>query len=159
MTQATYHLPDLAAQMDFGARLGKTSPSAALVRLEGDLGAGKTTLVRGMLRGLGYQGIVRSPTYTLMEPYTTGDRHCTHFDLYRLADPEELEFLGIRDLLADNQLILVEWPDRGDGVLPNGDLTITINYKEQGREIILLSCSDKGTSWLERLATDVAEIF
>jgi tRNA threonylcarbamoyladenosine biosynthesis protein TsaE len=158
-TQATYQFPDLEAQMAFGALLGRTAPLSALVRLEGDLGAGKTTLARGILRGLGYEGTVRSPTYTLMEPYEAGGRHCVHFDLYRLADPEELEFLGIRDLLAGENLILVEWPDKGEGVLPAGDLVIHLNYLSQGREIELLSQTRTGEAWLKRLTAEASGTF
>jgi len=158
-TQATYHLPSLEAQMTFGALLGQTAPRSALVRLEGDLGAGKTTLARGVLRGLGYGGTVRSPTYTLMEPYEAGGRHCVHFDLYRLADPEELEFLGLRDLLADDNLILVEWPERGEGVLPTGDLLIHLNYQRQGREIKLLPQNEPGEAWLARLTSEASGVF
>ncbi len=158
-TQANYHLPNLEAQMTFGALLGRTAPPSALVRLEGDLGAGKTTLARGLLRGLGYEGTVRSPTYTLMEPYEAAGRHCVHFDLYRLADAEELEFLGIRDLLAGDTLILVEWPERGEGVLPTGDLRIDLNYQRQGREITLIPQSEIGEGWLARVTSEASGFF
>jgi tRNA threonylcarbamoyladenosine biosynthesis protein TsaE len=111
------------------------------VFLRGDLGAGKTTLVRGLLRALGYRGPVRSPTYTLIEPYEVGDTRIHHLDLYRLGDPEELEFLGIRDLLDGRGLLLVEWPERGGGILPNPELTVDIRFASPGRRLILLPCA------------------
>ena len=95
------------------------SPASLIVYLKGDLGAGKTTLVRGFLRGLGYKGTVKSPTYTLIEPYRIAGKSICHLDLYRLADAEELEYLGVRDLLQEETVLLIEWPERGEGVLPS----------------------------------------
>lgn len=124
------------AQMDFGRALAeRVRGRAGLVFLRGDLGAGKTTLVRGLLRGLGHVGPVRSPTYTLIEPYEVAGQRLYHLDLYRLGDPEELEFLGLRDLLDGEGLLLVEWPDRGAGVLPSPDLIIDIAHVPPGRRV------------------------
>jgi tRNA threonylcarbamoyladenosine biosynthesis protein TsaE len=129
-------------QEQIGAALASVCPTNCVIYLKGDLGAGKTTLVRGFLRGLGYQGAVKSPTYTLMEPYEIGDRHCYHFDLYRLADPGELEYLGLRDLLTSDAVLLFEWPDRGEGELPNADLVVDIEYKPDGRSIKFIANSE-----------------
>ena len=133
---------DARAMRDLGGRIARALleqplEETRIVRLEGNLGAGKTTLVRGLLHALGYEGPVRSPTYTLIEPYEVpvgeGSLRVTHMDLYRLADPEELEFLGLRDLIYEPGWILVEWPDRGGDLLPRGDLRICIDYQGTGR--------------------------
>ena len=116
-----------------GARLAAGLSGSCIVYLRGELGAGKTTLVRGFLRALGYQGPVKSPTYTLVEPYILGGQRIFHLDLYRLADPEELEFIGLRDLLDDEAILLVEWPERGAGILPEADLDIRLDYDKDAR--------------------------
>lgn len=105
------------------------------IHLEGDLGAGKTTLVRGLLRALGHRGAVRSPTYTLLEPYEFSDLTVLHLDLYRVADPEELEYLGLREQSNARTLWLVEWPERGLGWLPPPDLEIVLHREGDGRRL------------------------
>lgn len=120
------------AMRAFGERLGTLLEAPCVVFLQGDLGAGKTTLSQGILRGLGHSGRVKSPTYTLVEPYELGDRECYHFDLYRLGSPEELEFLGVRDLLGPRAIALIEWPQRGMPLLPPADLRIDIETIDEG---------------------------
>lgn len=144
------------AHVAFGEALGHALQGRGLVYLEGELGAGKTTLSRGILRAYGYHGAVKSPTYTLVEPYDLGAQRVYHLDLYRLADPEELEFIGGRDVLADDALILVEWPSRGEGWLPAPDLRLVLEVATQGRLASLTACSDKGESILALLQSKVS---
>lgn len=142
-----------AQQTNFGRRLGRVSGDQALIFLEGDLGAGKTTLVRGFLSGRGYEGRVRSPTYTLIEPYELPNERIYHLDLYRLGDPEELEYLGLRDLLQERAVLLIEWPDRGEGWLPVPDLVIRLDYAAGGhaRELGLEAHSPRGEGIISSL--------
>lgn len=138
----TYFIADEQAMLDFGAQLAQRLPSAqTVIYLEGHLGAGKTTLVRGLLRALGHQGAVKSPTYTLVEPYQLGGRDIYHFDLYRLSDPEELEYMGIRDYLSTNALCLLEWPARGGDYTPKANLIINIKLFNDGRRVELETLS------------------
>ena len=126
-------LQNEAETMELGAAIATLLPTGGVVRLHGDLGTGKTTMVRGLLRSLGFEGTVKSPTYTLVEPYQVKGRDIYHFDLYRLGDPEELEYMGIRDYLRPDALCLIEWPEKGGGFIPEGDLNITLAYKNQAR--------------------------
>lgn len=119
-------LPDEADTLALGAELARTLRLGGVVYLSGDLGAGKTTLVRGLLRALGHQGRVKSPSYGLIESYEFDELTVHHLDLYRLGDPEEIEFLGLEDLFDGPTLMLVEWAERGRGHLPPADVLIDI---------------------------------
>lgn len=131
------HIHDEAAMLALGGELATRLPAGGLITLHGDLGAGKTTLVRGLLRSLGHTGTVKSPTYTLVEPYHLDGRDIYHFDLYRLADPEELEYMGFRDYLRPDALCLVEWPEKAGGLLPTANLKINIRHSGISREVFL----------------------
>lgn len=127
-----------------GARMAAALEPGAVIHLRGPLGAGKTTLVRGLLRALGHSGPVKSPTYTLVESYRAGGMVLHHFDLYRLTDAEELEFIGLRDYLGGGAVCVVEWPERGEGVLPAADLEIGIAYAGSARELQGTARSEAG---------------
>lgn len=116
-----------------GAALWQALPAKCLLFLYGELGAGKTTLVRGLLRAAGHQGAVKSPTYTLVEEYEVNGRRLFHFDLYRLKDPEELEWMGMEDYLNQEALCCIEWPQMGEGFLPMADVEVRLNYFQQQR--------------------------
>ncbi len=148
-------LHDPEAQIAFGARLAACLPAPCVIYLEGDLGTGKTTLTRGILSGLGHPGAVRSPTYTLIEPYQIGDRAVYHLDLYRLTDREELEYLGLFDLLGEESRWIIEWPDRGAGLLPPPDLRVQIDHLSEGRRLRLRDCSMTGNAILDALSAHI----
>ncbi len=130
--------------MHLGKLLAQASQGKGIIFLHGDLGAGKTTFCRGVLTALGHKGTVKSPTYTLLEPYRVNGRAIYHFDLYRLGDPEELEFIGGRDYFDQNSLCLVEWSSKGEGALPQPDMEITLNYNLPGRTALLCAVTDYG---------------
>jgi len=126
-----------------GAELWRILPEKCLVFLNGDLGAGKTTLTRGVLRAAGHQGAVKSPTYTLVEEYTVAGRKVFHFDLYRVKDPEELEWIGIRDYLEQHSLCFIEWSALGKGFLAEPDIELTLEPEGEGRTVNINIVSKK----------------
>lgn len=146
------------AMVDFGRQLAsvllsvRPTSSPVIMTLQGDLGAGKTTLSRGILQGLGHVGNVKSPTYTLVEPYQLGLGAVYHFDLYRMLDPEELEYMGFADYLLDAALCLIEWPERGAGFLPAADVSILISDSGEGRCVTLQAQSHVGQQLVNQLA-------
>lgn len=139
-----------------GALLGADLREPFIVGLTGDLGAGKTTLVGGLLVALGHEGPARSPTYSLIEPYRLAGRDLYHCDLYRLRDPEELEDVGLRDLLAGTSILLVEWPERAGDRLRAPDLQLHLEYADAGRQVTVLAASGAGRRVLEGLWLDGA---
>ncbi|MDT8404890.1 tRNA (adenosine(37)-N6)-threonylcarbamoyltransferase complex ATPase subunit type 1 TsaE [Sulfuriflexus sp.] len=140
----TLHIESDEAMQALGARLARASRSHGVIYLQGELGTGKTTLVRGLLRGLGHEGAVKSPTFTLVEPYTVNGSHIYHFDLYRLSDPEELEFMGLRDYFSAESLCLIEWPQRGGALVPPADLLIELEHAGPARDVVLTAHSAHG---------------
>lgn len=146
------YLADEAATLKLGAQLAQLCPQQHFViHLEGDLGAGKTTLSRGLLHALGHQGKVKSPTYTLVERYDVANKVIFHFDLYRVSDPEELEYLGLDDYFNHNSLCLIEWAKQGSEYLPKPDLIITLRYQDSARKAMLQPLSDLAINLCEYL--------
>ena len=145
-------LPDTDATEALGQALARTRPAVAVVHLRGDLGAGKSTLARALLRALGVAGAIRSPTYTLVERYPVEGGEAWHLDLYRIGDAGELEFLGLDEGAA--VLWLVEWPERGGAALPRADLQVDLSVEGNGRAARLVAASPQGQQWLERMATE-----
>jgi tRNA threonylcarbamoyladenosine biosynthesis protein TsaE len=146
------HLSDEVATLQLGANIAMLCPRQQFtIHLEGELGAGKTTLCRGLLRELGHKGNVKSPTYTLVEQYDLGNRSVFHFDLYRLIDPEELDYLGLDDYMSPNSLCLIEWPQQGGNLLPSPDIIITLEYDTEQRQATILACSDAGVALCAKL--------
>jgi tRNA threonylcarbamoyladenosine biosynthesis protein TsaE len=147
------HLPSPAATDRLGAALAQSRPPRAIVHLRGDLGAGKSTLARALLRALGVTVAIRSPTYTLVESYPLpGGGDALHLDLYRIGDAGELEFLGLDP--AEGALWLVEWPERGAGALPPPDIEIALAIDGAGRSFDASAGTPAGSDWLRRLAAD-----
>ncbi len=145
------HLPDEPSTLEIADRFYRALPSGCLVFLRGNLGAGKTTFVRGCLRAAGYQGKVKSPTFTLVEEYSLQNRPVYHFDLYRLTDPEELEWMGMRDYLRPDALCFIEWPERGEGVLPKADVEVVIDIEGSTRNLTIVAISSIGAKVMEAI--------
>ena len=141
-----------AAKVAEFLRQQQLTDAGLVIFLEGTLGAGKTTFSRGLVQGLGHQGAVKSPTYTLVEDYALAGVKVCHFDLYRLADPEELEFMGIRDYLSDGALCLIEWADKGRGILPAADLVLSIDDLGESRRLTWQTDSERSQSWVAELS-------
>lgn len=137
--------------VEFGRCFSLLVGTSTQIDLRGDLGAGKTTFVRGVLQGAGHRDAVKSPTFSLVEPYTLAAGKVFHFDLYRLQDPEELEYIGIRDYLSRDGLCLIEWPEKAAGFLPDADLEIMIEIVEKGRRVSLQFHTNRGQALLEKL--------
>ncbi|MEJ2131264.1 MAG: tRNA (adenosine(37)-N6)-threonylcarbamoyltransferase complex ATPase subunit type 1 TsaE [Gammaproteobacteria bacterium] len=152
MSEVRVSVPTAEAMERLGARLAHGAGSRAYIALGGELGVGKTTLARGFLRAMGHAGVVKSPTYTIVESYRLGTRTVHHLDLYRVAKAEELEYLGIWDYFVDESVKLVEWPENGAGVLPQPDVMVTIQMANTGREVSLRGLTCEGERALQRMA-------
>lgn len=135
----------------FGAQVAKSVEKGAIIFLNGSLGAGKTTFSRGFLQGLGYTAKVKSPTYTLVEPYEVEGRRIFHFDFYRVANSQELEFIGIEEYFTQDAICLIEWPEKGFPFLPEPDLVCDIMFNKSGRDVNVQSQSEKGNETLRRM--------
>ena len=157
MPTAQIELPDIAATEAAGARLARTLGAGMIVTLAGDLGAGKTTLVRGCLRVLGWMGPVKSPTYPLVELYPLSSLYFYHFDFYRFADPSEWETAGLAEYFGPHAVCLVEWPERVAGRLPLPDLALTLTYPADptlpGRELALAAQTEGGERCLTAMTS------
>ncbi|KOR30636.1 hypothetical protein TI04_04820 [Achromatium sp. WMS2] len=141
-----------ANQELLGAKLAQAAvPGPGVIYLQGELGTGKTTLVRGFMRGLGYVGNVRSPTYTIVEPYQIGEQLILHLDLHRIKDPRELEFLGLEDMADATTLWLIEWPQRGADQTPIADLTVELYYQILGRNLAFTANSTTGMTIIDKM--------
>lgn len=149
----TMHISDENQTMQFGARLALACGDTAVIFLHGDLGAGKTTLARGFLRGLGYEGKVKSPTYTIVEPYEINKHKIFHFDFYRVHDAQELEFIGMQDYFIPGAICLVEWPQNGAQLLPIADLSCYIEPYLNGRQVRLEAHTPRGHQILQQLGS------
>ena len=154
---ASFHLPDAAATERAGAALAGALAGGMVIALHGDLGSGKTTLVRGCLRALGWAGPVKSPSYPLVEHYPLSSLYFYHFDFYRFADPSEWETAGLADYFGPHAVCLVEWPERVAGRLPMPDLALTIRYPVDislsGRELALTSHTEGGERCLAAMTS------
>ena len=156
MTKLSLFLKNEEAQLKLAASIARHTKAGCVIFLEGDLGAGKTTFVRGFLQSLGFTGNVKSPTYTLVEPYLINGQQIYHFDLYRLGEPDELEYAGGRDYFDEESICLIEWPEKAAGYLPVADVLCQLSYKtEQGHEgrlCELSSNTQKGREIIDSLS-------
>ncbi len=149
-------LAEEAATLEFARHLYRVLTPGMIIFLRGELGAGKTTLVRGCLRAAGFQGPVKSPTFTVVEEYVLETCTIYHFDLYRLASPEELEWLGFRDYLPGQPICFIEWPERAEGALPAPDLQIFLTLEGSARMAEVNASSRAGEEALAQLASSTA---
>jgi tRNA threonylcarbamoyladenosine biosynthesis protein TsaE len=152
MAELIRTLPDESATAAFAAEVAKAIEGGVAIDLYGELGAGKSSFARALLQSLGVRGRIKSPTYSLVECYPLDAGQAWHLDLYRIADPGELEWLGLDALREPGAVVLVEWPDRGRGAMPPADLDLHLAYAGSGREARLRACSEHGKRLLERLA-------
>ena len=144
-------LADESATVKMGNVIAESVELGTTIFMHGDLGAGKTTMSRGIIQGLGHEGRVKSPTYTLVEPYEMEHASVYHFDLYRLADPEELEYMGFRDYFNDKAVCIIEWPEKGEHFLPNADIELYLTYSEEQREISFKGNSKRGLDAITKI--------
>jgi tRNA threonylcarbamoyladenosine biosynthesis protein TsaE len=168
-----FALPDSASTEALGAALARVivgggtdratgysvpaaGPTGGVIHLRGDLGSGKTTCARSLLHTVGVAGTVRSPTYTLVDTYSTPNLDCVHVDLYRLRSSAEVEDLGLRDLTGPTSLMLIEWPEKGGAAVPTADLDVALEYAGESRAATLQAMSDLGCTWLTMLALDTS---
>jgi tRNA threonylcarbamoyladenosine biosynthesis protein TsaE len=151
MSTLEIHLSDTAQTETLGRGLAQLQPAPAVIYLSGELGAGKTTFSRGFIQACGHRGPVKSPTYTLIEPYELPGVKVYHLDLYRLHDPAELEFLGLEDLLTEGGVYLIEWPERASPYLPPPDLTISLHHAGGARQARLTAHQPRAEAWLTAL--------
>jgi tRNA threonylcarbamoyladenosine biosynthesis protein TsaE len=147
----TRHLPEEPDTLAFGAELARHLQPGMVVYLSGELGAGKTTLARGILRGLGYAGRVKSPSYTLVEPYKLSRLYLYHFDFYRFASPQELGEAGFKEHFNPDSVCLVEWPENAAGLLPAADIRSTMKVAGSGRELEIDADTETGRRCVEQL--------
>jgi tRNA threonylcarbamoyladenosine biosynthesis protein TsaE len=158
-THLEFDLPDSAVTETLGAALAHAfaaSSTGAVLYLRGELGSGKTTCARSLLHTLGVSGIVRSPTYTLVDTYCVGDLNCVHVDLYRLRSSAEVEELGLRDLTGPSCLMLIEWPERGGDAVPPADVDLQLRYAGESRLATLRATSEVGDGWLAKVGLDAS---
>lgn len=153
----TVHLPDDAATESLARRLAPLLdgrggiPAGGRIHLSGELGAGKTAFARALLRESGIKGRIKSPSYALLESYKVFNLYFYHFDFYRFSDPREWLDAGFRDLLRDDAVVLIEWPEKAEGLLPPPDLHISLVYAGQGRDAALTAHTDRGQLWLNAI--------
>ena len=149
-----FTLADEQATLTLAGKIGRLVGGGQTMFLHGDLGAGKTTFSRGLINALGHKGTVKSPTYTLVEPYQLAQLAVYHFDLYRLRDSEELEFMGIRDYFRSDSICLIEWPLQGMGYLPVADLDLHLTFESEHRRVMISANTDAGARIIKALTDD-----